>query len=270
MIFYPNCKINIGLDVLGRRADGYHDIVTLMIPVAGLCDILEIVPAAESRFTQSGIDAGAPEQNLCVRAYNLMRERFGIPAAAIHLHKIIPPAAGLGGGSSDAAFTIRGLDKIFSLDLSVEEMERLAAELGSDVPFFIRNTPQLAVGRGEILTPFDPQLAGKKVVIIVPSVRVSTAEAYAGVAVREPAAPLAERLASGVGAWRNNGVENAFEPSIFARYPLLARIKESLYAAGALYASMSGSGSAVYGIFESGVNAAVCGAGEAEVFTCEF
>lgn len=252
MIFFPNCKINIGLDILSRRTDGFHEIETGMYPVSGLCDILEIVPArvAGAEFSQSGIILDSPpENNLCIRAYEMMERQFAVGGVKIHLHKVIPAGAGLGGGSSDAAFTLKALNKIFSLALDNAAMERLAAGLGSDTAFFIRNEPQLASGRGEILTPCTIGLSGKRIVIVKPDIHISTAEAYAGVAPHTPAKPLAERIAEG--RWKEN-VANAFEPSLFARYPELALIKRSLYDCGAEYASLSGSGSAVYGIFGGG------------------
>lgn len=264
MIYFPNCKINIGLDVLRRRADGFHDIETLMYPVYGLSDILEIVPSRSEGvvFSQTGINMDcAPENNLCIRAYNLMRQKYGVGGVKIHLHKVIPAGAGLGGGSSDAAFTIKGLDRIFALGLGTEKMEELAAELGSDTAFFIRNEPQLARGRGQILTPYPIALTGRILLIIKPDVHISTAEAYAGITPLFPAKTLEDRLASG--DWKNN-IINAFEPSLFKRHPDLERIKESLYGYGAEYVSLSGSGSAIYGIFEcregytGGVKKCVC------------
>ncbi len=252
MIFFPSCKVNIGLDVLRRRADGFHDIETLMVPVAGLCDILEIVPAGGEgvEFGQSGIAVDCvPERNLCVKAYELMRRRFGIGGVGMHLHKVVPFGAGLGGGSADAAFVIKGIDKVFSLGLDGETMEGLAAELGSDTAFFVRNAPQIATGRGEVLTPFPVDLSGRYIVIVKPDVSISTAGAYAEIAPAVPEVPLSERLAADITTWRDT-VANAFEPAVFAWHPLLAEIKELLYKEGAVYASMSGSGSAVYGIFD--------------------
>ncbi len=235
MLLFPNAKINVGLDILRRRDDGFHDIETLMLPVKGLCDILEVTPAEKAEFVQTGTPTDcAPEDNLCMRAYRLMQHEFGIGGARIHLHKIIPAGAGLGGGSADAAFTLKGLDRVFGT--SAPNLEKLAAQLGSDTPFFIRNEAQIACGRGEILTPAKNPFAGKHIVIVVPRIHVSTAEAYRGVVPRVPDAPLQE---------------NAFERSLFAKYPVLGRIKEELFAHGAAYASLSGSGSALYGIFDA-------------------
>ncbi len=236
MLLFPNSKINVGLDILRRRTDGYHDVRTLMVPVRELCDVLEIVPAATTEFVQTGAPLDCPpEANLCMHAYRLMEREYGIGGVKIHLHKIVPSGAGLGGGSADAAFVLRGLDKMFGLGLSVDTLEKLAAELGSDTPFFIRNEPAMATGRGEILTPAENPFAGKWAVLVVPPIHISTKEAYAGVVAHEPEVPLSE---------------NAFEAALFPKYPALGRIKRELLDHGAIYASLSGSGSTVYGIFE--------------------
>lgn len=233
MLLFPNAKINVGLDVLRRREDGFHDVETLMVPVEGVCDILELTPADEAAFVQTGapLDCSA-DDNLCMRAWRLI----GAPPVKIHLHKIIPSGAGLGGGSSDAAFTLKGLDKLFSMGLSDERLEELAAELGSDVPFFIKNTPQIARGRGEILSSAENIFQGKYIIIIKPDIHISTREAYEGVRPRIPEVAMRE---------------NAFEPALFDKYPVLKEVKASLIAHGAVYASMSGSGSAIYGIFDA-------------------
>ena len=259
MLFFANCKINIGLDILARRPDGYHDIETLMLPVLGLCDAVEALPAERDAFSCAGLAVDCPpERNLCLKALHLVRERHAVGPVSLHLLKAVPFGAGLGGGSSDAAFTIRLLDALFSLELSDEEMESLAARLGSDTAFFIRNRPALASGRGEILTPWTEDgsvpepLRGKYLAIVKPPFGVGTAEAYRGVRPSVPETPLRERLAAPLHRWRET-VVNAFEPSVFALYPQLAQIKRGLYDAGAVYASLSGSGSALYGIFENEV-----------------
>lgn len=252
MLYFPNCKINIGLDILRRRADGYHDIDTLMYPVMELCDGLEIVPHAGSQaiLSTSGLPMEcAAEKNLAVRAWRAVDERYRIGGVKIHIHKVIPSGAGLGGGSSDAAFTINALDEIFSLGMSTGEKEEIAAALGSDVPFFIRNTPALCSGRGEIMEPFDIGLKDKRIEIIKPAVNVSTAEAYANCTPQIPARQLRERLLEPIGQWQEN-IRNGFEESVFATHPEIAELKQEFLHRGALYASMSGSGSAVYGIFE--------------------
>lgn len=251
MILFPNCKINIGLDVIRRRPDGYHDIETVMYPVHGICDSLEIIrgTGAEAELTTSGLPADCgPEDNLVMKAYRLMQVEYGIGRVKMHLHKNIPTGAGLGGGSSDAAFAIKALDSIFGLGLSPEEMESLCARLGSDVPFFIRNTPRFCSGRGEIMTPAAVNLAGKYLAVVKPDIHISTAEAYAGITPSAPDAGLGESVAAAVEKWPGL-IENAFEKTVFDKYPQIGLLKKSLYSCGAVYSSMTGSGSAVYGIF---------------------
>lgn len=251
MILFPNCKINLGLRVVRKRPDGYHDIETVMVPVQGLCDALEILPDAGEgcTFTSSGLAIDAPaEKNLCVKAYDLMHRRYGIGGVKMHLHKHIPFGAGLGGGSSDAVFALRMLDETFGLNLPDMELESLAAELGSDTVFFVKNRPMLAEGRGERLTPVDVNLSGLYILLVKPPFGVSTAESYAGITPTEPKTPLTEILSADISTWKNS-LQNDFEPSVFRKYPEIAAIKQSLYDSGALYASMSGSGSAVFGLF---------------------
>ncbi len=251
MIVFPNCKINIGLRILRRRADGYHDIETVMFPVRGLCDAVELLKkdAPGVEFSSSGLHvASAVEKNLCVRAYNIIRERYGIGGVRMHLHKVVPMGAGLGGGSADATFVLRGLNDLFGLGITDGGLESLAAELGSDTPFFVRNRPVLATGRGEVMKPVDIDLKGYKLAVIKPDIFISTAEAYAGVKPAEPEVSLAALVKRPVSEWRV-GIINDFECSVFAREPRLAELKEMLYEQGAVYASMSGSGSALYGIF---------------------
>ena len=270
MIIAANCKINIGLDITARRPDGFHEIATLMYPVRGLADTLEIVPVAGDKaiFETSGLAIDCdPAQNLCLRAYRLMRDEFGVGAVRIHLHKKVPFGAGLGGGSSDAAAVIRGVAELFDLGLEESRMECLAARLGSDVPFFVRNVPALATGRGEILTPYAVDLSGYRLVIVKPPFGVGTAEAYRGVVPHTPARPLIERLQSPLATWRTE-IVNAFEPTVFAAHPRLETIKQTLYDQGAVYAAMSGSGSAVYGIFAQGPNGSL-DMGDLFVYQCD-
>lgn len=249
MITYPNPKLNIGLNILRKREDGYHDIDTLMVPYTGMRDVLEIVPSDELRMTLYGIPVdGDPMDNLCVRAWTLLAEDFNIAPVAIYLYKNIPSGAGLGGGSADASFTLLMLNEIFSLGLDNETLARYAARLGSDCPFFIFNRPMLCRGRGEVMTPFELDLSGYDIEVKVPDVHVSTREAYAGVTPGLPARPLETLLALPAGQWRG-AVVNDFEPGIFAAHPQLAAIKEDMYRRGAVYASMSGSGSSIFGIF---------------------
>lgn len=246
-----NCKINLGLRVLRKRPDGYHDIETVMMPVRELYDRLTLLPNFPgTKLIAGGIPVDCPpEDNICVRAVRLVQRIYGIGDAKIKLHKSVPSGAGLGGGSSDAAATLRALDGEFSLGLTGAELEQLAAELGSDVPFFIRDTPQLCTGRGEIMSPTEVNLSGNWLVIVKPDVSVSTAEAYAGITPDDSGASVAEIVSRGLTEWRELLV-NDFEKSVFARYPTLRQLKDMLYDSGAVYASMSGSGSALYGIFD--------------------
>jgi 4-diphosphocytidyl-2-C-methyl-D-erythritol kinase len=249
MLLFPPAKINLGLHVTAKRPDGFHRIETLLCPVT-LHDILEIVPSAHFSLRLSGLPlAGAEETNLCVKACRLLQAAFDLPPVTICLHKTIPPGAGLGGGSSDAAATLQGLNRLFSLQLSGEQLHRYAAQLGSDCAFFLHRQPMLAAGRGELLTTFPmPQLQPCFIAIIKPPVSVNTAEAYAGITPRHPAQPLASLLAQPPEHWKNT-LTNDFEAPAFARFPALAQIKRQLYEAGATYAAMSGSGSALFGLF---------------------
>ena len=250
MLLFPNCKINIGLRICSRRDDGYHNIETVMYPVTELYDALELTRSVQPSFVQTGLRVeGDPEQNICQKALRaVQRDHPHLPPVRMHLHKVIPMGAGLGGGSSDAAYVIRGLNALFDLGMDSTRMEALAATVGSDVPFFIRNTPALAAGRGERLSPIACNLSGWWLLIVKPPQTVSTADAYAGVTPHEPTEPLSQLLTQPLQGWRTS-LTNAFEPSVFERLPLLATIKQQLYAMGASYASMSGSGSSVYGLF---------------------
>lgn len=253
MILRANCKINIGLDVLRRREDGYRDIATVMYPVRGLYDVAEVTadPSRESgiELIQKGLTIDCPaEKNICSKAYRLMHERYGVGAVRVVLDKRVPFGAGLGGGSADGTAVIVALNELFGLNLPENELIDCAAALGSDTAFFVRNTPQLCEGRGEIMTPIELNLNGLWIVVAKPDEGVSTAEAYAGVVPTEPAVPLAERLRRPVSEWQGS-VKNDFEESVFASHPRIAEVKASLLAQGAVYASMSGSGSSCFGLF---------------------
>lgn len=249
MICFPNAKINLGLNIVSKRPDGYHNIETVFYPIP-VKDALEIVPAESFSFTQTGIPVDAPpEKNLAVKAYMRLKERHALPPSEIHLLKVIPFGAGLGGGSSDAAFMLKLLNAYASLDLSEDELEEIAATLGADCPFFIRNVPVFATGTGNIFEPVDLSLKGYHLCLVKPDVSVSTAEAYARVTPAQPAVSLKEIVGSPVVTWKERMV-NDFEDSVFPRYPVIRQIKETLYEAGALYASMSGSGSSVFGLFD--------------------
>lgn len=251
MIFFPNAKINIGLNVVSVRPDGFRNLESCFYPVNWL-DALEMVPAEELQFNLSGIPVpGDPSTNLCLKAYHLLQADHGIPPVNMHLHKNIPIGAGLGGGSADAAFALRLLNELFNLGLGPEALENYARQLGSDCAFFIRNKPVFATGRGDEFRPVDLDLAGYSCLLVYPDLHITTAEAYGLVVPQKPQAPLLDLLQQDVGSWRQQ-VRNDFEAALFPRYPQLARIKDQLYGAGALYAAMSGSGSTIFGLFPPG------------------
>lgn len=250
MIQFPNAKINIGLRVVARRSDGYHDIQTLFFPI-GLSDVLEIIPnhSEKAKIEVTGlVPDGDPQSNLCMRAWKILHEEKGIPGVDMYLHKQIPSGAGLGGGSSDAAFTLKMLDGLFHLSLTAEQLKECAIRIGSDCPFFLFNYPMVAQGRGEILSRVDVDLKGYYLVLVIPSIHVSTREAYAQITPAEPSEPIENTILKNIKSWKEN-LLNDFEGPVFKKYPLLAEIKSQLYRAGAVYASMSGSGSSLYGLF---------------------
>ena len=258
MIVYPNAKINIGLNVVEKRPDGYHNLETVFYPI-GLQDILEIqeiesdVPACGYRLKVTGtVLDGSPEDNLVVRAFKLMKEKYDLPPVSIGLYKHIPTGAGLGGGSADGAFTIKTLNERFKLGLSVEQMEEYCARLGADCPFFIQNKPVFATGIGNVFHPIELSLKYKQLVLVKPDIFVSTKDAYAKVKVQHPKQQLPELLSQPIETWKDT-VVNDFEASVFSKYPEIAAIKDKMYDLGAIYASMSGSGSSVFGIFDDPV-----------------
>jgi 4-diphosphocytidyl-2-C-methyl-D-erythritol kinase len=252
MILYPNAKINIGLNILFKRADGFHELETIMYPIP-LTDILTINISANStqkiNFTTTGIKIdGNKEDNLICKAYNLLDSKYPLPALDIHLHKSIPFGAGLGGGSADCAFAIKGINELGQLNLPMQTLEEIAAELGSDCPFFIQNKPAIAKGRGELLESFNMDLSAYNFVVIIPPIPISTKEAYSLVKPSTPVYNLKDSIQSGIRTWKDE-IQNNFEDSVFPQFPEIQNIKETLYEKGALYASLSGSGSAVFGIF---------------------
>lgn len=254
MISFPPCKINIGLNVLSKRPDGYHDIETCFYPVPWT-DILEIIPSETLAFTASGLSIpGNSSDNLCLKAYESLKADFDLAPVKIHLHKVIPTGAGLGGGSSNAAHTLRLLNSIFNLTLKDDQLKKYASQLGSDCAFFIEDRPMIGTSRGEILNAIQLKLNEKFIVLIKPDVHVSTTEAYAGVKTQLKAQSLQDVLIkTKLSMWKDS-VKNDFEESVFKKHSLINEIKSKLYQQGASYASMSGSGSAVYGIFEKSVD----------------
>ncbi len=250
MVVFPHCKINLGLHVISKREDGYHNIETCFYPVPWT-DILEIIPAKEFSFTSSGLMIpGKDQDNLCIKAYHHLQTHFDLAPVKIHLHKVLPTGAGLGGGSSDAAFTLRLLNSVFDLKLNPIQLRKFAAQLGSDCSFFVEDKPMLGSGRGEQLVDLPLSLKGLYMVLVKPDIHVSTADAYAGVKPHTPHQTLTDILTLPVAEWKDHLV-NDFEKSVFAKYPAIEAIKKEFYDHGALYASMSGSGSSVFGIFLS-------------------
>lgn len=253
MTVYPNVKINLGLSVLRKRPDGFHDIETLFVPYFGLLDELEILPSSDGGDSMV-LEGGnwAPESDLSFRAVRMLREDFSFPGLNIRLRKNAPAGAGLGGGSSDAAFALRAVNDMFSLGLDDAGLAAYASRLGSDCAFFVYDRPMLGEGRGEVLTDFSLSLDGFRIEVRIPKgVHVSTREAYSRVVPRDCCpgkVPLREALSLPPEEWKD-ALVNDFEPSVFALYPEVEAEKQRLYDEGAVYASMSGSGSSVFGIF---------------------
>jgi 4-diphosphocytidyl-2-C-methyl-D-erythritol kinase len=248
MIVFPNAKINIGLNVVSKREDGYHNLETIFFPVK-LADALEFAEAEETSLSTSGIQIhGEPEQNLILKAYHLLKADFNLPPLQFHLHKVIPFGAGLGGGSSDAAFTLKMLNDYFKLELSQQKLELYAAQIGADCTFFLLNKPTFATGIGNKFHNIELNLADYEILILKPDFNVSTPEAYKNVIPRNPKFRLTEIIKTPVSDWKNL-IVNDFEKSVFPKYPQIAELKQHLYDLGASFASMSGSGSAVFGIF---------------------
>ena len=249
MISYPNVKLNLGLNVLRKRPDGYHDLETLFVPYFGIRDVLEITESSADSIRIFGGDWPA-EKDLCWKALQMLRSDFAFPSVSIRLEKRAPVGAGLGSGSSDCVFTLKMLNEMFALGLSETVLSEYAARLGSDCPFFVFNRPMIGEGRGELLSEFDINLSSYDIRVEVPSgVAVSTREAYAGIVPGLPATPLREVLLKPVDEWKGVLV-NDFEKSVFVSHPEIASLKERFYSEGAVYASMSGSGSSVFGMFK--------------------
>ncbi|HET6256517.1 MAG TPA: 4-(cytidine 5'-diphospho)-2-C-methyl-D-erythritol kinase [Puia sp.] len=252
MVSFPNCKINLGLKILRRREDGFHDLETIFYPLP-LADILEAVRAPELQFTVTGRPIpGDPGANLTIRAWQLLRQDFpDLPFIHIHLHKRIPIGGGLGGGSADGAFMLELLNRKFRLGLDAALLARYAAQLGSDCPFFLLNQPCLGQGRGERLEPLPLDLSAYSFLLVHPGIHVSTADAFSRCRPNDSGPSLRSVITRPIELWRDTLI-NDFEAAIFTGYPILREIRQSLYDQGALYAAMTGSGSCLYGIFEAG------------------
>lgn len=257
MVVFPNCKINLGLNILRKRDDGFHDLETFFYPII-LQDALEMIRDTDNNtgpvFTSSGLDIdGPPEHNLCLKAWHLLKNDFpDLPPVKIHLHKVIPMGAGLGGGSADASLMLLLLNNQFKLELTGKQLQDYAARLGSDCPFFIYNRPCLAGGRGEILEPVALDLSAYHIKLINPGIHIPTAWAFSQLNPSIPQHTIREIIQQPIGTWKET-LTNDFETPVFAAHPQIKEIKERLYQEGAVYAAMSGSGSTVFGIFEKEV-----------------
>lgn len=254
MILFPNAKINLGLNVVSKRADGYHNLETIFYPIP-IYDALEVLisPNLASRyeFTSSGIEMDCSvEKNLCIKAYNLLAKDFELQPVLIHLHKHIPMGGGLGGGSADATFMLVALNTLFSLDISDDKLINYAVQLGADCPFFVKNKACFASGIGEVLEPINLSLKGYYLVLANPNIHISTAEAFSNISPKAPVVSILEHIAKPQVEWKNL-LKNDFEESVFPAHPEIKIMKERFYADGALYVSMSGSGSSVYAIFDA-------------------
>ena len=251
MVVFPNAKINLGLNVLEKRDDGYHNIETCFYPIP-YSDILEIIPSAKLTFTQSGIPIpGNSDDNLCLKAYQQLKNTHELPPVSIHLHKMVPIGAGLGGGSSDAAHCLILLNQMFTLRMSDSELEKKAARIGSDCPFFIRSKPTIGLGKGNHIEPIELDLSGSHLVVVTPPIYISSSEAYSLVKPKPGSNQLGINLTKHkIEDWKNL-VINDFEESIFAVHPTIADLKFELYQLGAQFCLLSGSGSSVFAIFET-------------------
>lgn len=254
MLVFPNCKINLGLNIVKKRQDGYHDIETVFYPV-NWCDALEIIELKDQAepfvFSESGlVIQGKKEDNLIFKAWKLITEIKSIPAIKVHLHKNLPMGAGLGGGSADAAFFINLVNKKFDLHLSYLEKSELASKLGSDCSFFINNEPVLAIGKGNVFSPISIDLSNYYLLVVYPNIHSNTKNAYDGIVPKPPKTDLRSVIENEpISEWKKHLV-NDFEETVFIKYPQIKTLRDSFYENGALYACMSGSGSSVFGIFD--------------------
>ncbi len=247
MIVYPNAKINLGLNVLKKRSDGYHEISSVFYPIKQVFDILEIIPSDIFSFTSSGFIIPG-KSNICIKAYELLKLDFEIPPVKIHLHKKIPIGGGLGGGSSDGAFTLIVLNQLFKLSLSSDQLAIYALKLGADCPFFIENRPKYITGVGEIMTSLDLDLSSFDLRFSIPKLHISTTESYTQIKPKLPSKKILDCIKLPLESWKGT-IKNDFENVAFSKYPMLQILKKQFYTDGAIYASMSGTGSVLYGIF---------------------
>ncbi len=255
MVAFPNAKINLGLHILGKRNDGFHNLATIFVPIK-LHDVIEVIESNNENesitYSQSGSEiSGNIKDNLCIKAYQLLKQDFpNLPAVIMHLHKQIPMGAGLGGGSADGAFMLNLLNKKFNLNIDLESLAKLSLQLGSDCPFFIYNKPAYATGRGEVLTQIDLVLSKYSILIVNPGIHINTGWAFKSLELSQNHNDLLNVIHEPIENWKSN-LKNDFEVPIFNEYPEIAQLKQQLYDSGALYAAMSGSGSTVFALFEN-------------------
>ncbi|MDQ2720160.1 MAG: 4-(cytidine 5'-diphospho)-2-C-methyl-D-erythritol kinase [Bacteroidota bacterium] len=254
MVTFPNCKINLGLNILQKREDGYHDIETVFYPIP-VKDILEIISSEnKTDFYNTGIETGDHENNLCLKAFHLLKKAFPeLPEIKMHLHKVIPTGAGLGGGSADASFTLLMLNKKYNLNIPEQKLFEYALQLGSDCPFFLLNKPCFASGRGEQLEPIHLSLSEYKILIVNPGIHINTKETFAEITPAVTSKKIKQIILQPLSTWKNELV-NDFEMIVFAKHPEIKKIKEEMYTRGAVYSAMSGTGSSVFGIFDKNVD----------------
>lgn len=249
MIAFPNAKLNFGLNITSKRSDGYHNIASVFLPIAWR-DALEVVPSDQFEFSSSGLDIpGDYNNNLCVKAYELLKADFDIPSVKMHLHKVIPMGAGLGGGSADGSFSLKLINELFSLQLTNDKLETYAKKLGADCPFFIQNSVKYVTGIGDLMTDIEVDLSGLFLVVICPNIHVSTAVAFSGITPENPLYHLPDSVGKSRERWQQE-IKNDFDLSVLVAHPEIADIKADMIAKGAMYASMTGTGSAVYAFFD--------------------
>ena len=248
MILYPNAKINLGLNIESKRSDGYHNISSVFYPIYDCFDILEIVSSDSFLFTSSGIPVPG-SNNLCIKAYDLLKLKFNIPAVHIHLHKKIPIGAGLGGGSSDGAFVLKGLNDLFKLNISNKILKNLALELGADCPFFIENEPKYITGIGDLMENIKLDLSMYEIRLVDSKIHINTKNSYSNIVPKSQKLKLSELIRKPIRFWKDL-ITNDFEQIVFKNHPKLSKVKENLYAKGAVFSSMTGTGSTIYGLFK--------------------
>jgi 4-diphosphocytidyl-2-C-methyl-D-erythritol kinase len=248
MILYPNAKINLGLNILSKRDDGFHNIISVFYPLHNYFDILEIVPATKFLFTTSGLNIPG-KTNLCEKAYALMNSKYNINPIHIHLHKNIPIGSGLGGGSSDASFVLKGINQLFNLNIDNHTLQNISLEIGADCPFFIQNKVKLVSGIGDVMNDIDLDISDYEIKVINSGIHISTKEAFSEIVCDNTNNSLQNLVFLPIEQWKYS-ITNDFEKNIFNKYPKIKESKQKLYDSGAIYSSMTGTGSAVYGLFK--------------------